>query len=180
MPDHSSDSFFSEDGDELTFAPEDTDDGIFTEDAVVVQPQPQSWKVLVVDDEEEVHNVTQLALLDFSFEDKNLTLLNAYSGQEARQLLENHPDISLIFLDVVMETEDAGLRLVEYIRNQLENHQIRIILYTGLPDQALEHDIIVDYDINDYKVKSQITPSRLFTTVISALRSYRDILAVEE
>lgn len=179
MPDHSPDSFFSEDDDELTFAPEDTA-GIITEDAVVVRQQPRSWKVLVVDDEQEVHNVTQLALLDFSFEDKNLALLNAYSGQEARQLLENHPDIALILLDVVMETDDAGLAVAKHIREELKNHLVRIVLRTGQPGQAPERTVILDYDINDYKTKTELTSAKLFITVVTALRAFGHLSTIDQ
>ena len=89
------------------------------------------WKVLVVDDEEEVHAVTKLVLADFSYENKGLLFLHAYSGKEARALIAEHPDTAIIFLDVVMEKNDAGLEVVRYIREELKNSFVRIILRTG-------------------------------------------------
>ena len=139
-----------------------------------------SWKILVVDDEPEVHAVTKLALSDFSLNGKTLEFISAHSGEEARKCFREHDDIAVVLLDVVMETDDAGLRVAEYIRNELDNHFTRIILRTGQPGQAPEKDVIINYDINDYKSKTELTAQKLFTVIIAALRSYRDIIVIEE
>ncbi len=157
--------------DELLFA-DDTD-----EDAVQYQG---TWKILIVDDEPEIHAVTKLALSDFEFQNKNLEFLSAYNGAQAREILLSEPDIAVVLLDVVMETDDAGLRIADFIRNEANNHFIRIILRTGQPGQAPERDVIINYDINDYKSKTELTAQKLFTVVIAALRSYRDIVAIDE
>ncbi|MDX1572041.1 MAG: DUF3369 domain-containing protein, partial [Xanthomonadales bacterium] len=143
------------------------------------QPSLSQWKVMIVDDEESVHQVTELVLSDFTFEDRPLEFLHAYSGEEARELFGEHPDIALVLLDVVMESDRAGLELVDVIRNDLGNQQVRIILRTGQPGQAPEEEVIVRYDINGYKEKTELTAQKLFTTVYSALRSYRDITIIE-
>ena len=139
----------------------------------------ESWKVMVVDDEEEVHAVTKLVLEGFRYEGRGLQFLHAYSGAEARTLIAAHPDTAVIFLDVVMETNDAGLEVVRHIRHGLANPFVRIILRTGQPGQAPEEKVIVDYDINDYKEKTELTAQKLFTTMVASLRSYRDILTIE-
>ena len=138
-----------------------------------------TWKVLVVDDEEEVHAVTKLVLADFSYKNKGLLFLHAYSGKEARALIAEHPDTAIIFLDVVMEKNDAGLEVVRYIREELKNSFVRIILRTGQPGQAPAEKVIIEYDINDYKEKTELTAQKLFTTMVASLRSYRDILTIE-
>lgn len=137
------------------------------------------WKVLIVDDEEDIHHITQMALKRFTLDDKKLTFLNAHSANEAKEILSNEKDIALIFLDVVMETDDAGLKLAKWIRQDLGNKFSRIVLRTGQPGQAPEEQVIVDYDINDYKEKTELDRKKLFTTVYSALRAYRDIIEVE-
>ena len=139
-----------------------------------------SWKVLIVDDEPEVHAVTKLALNDFSLNGKTLEFISAYSGEEAKAIFNTHSDIAVVLLDVVMETDDAGLKVAEYVRNELDNHFTRIILRTGQPGQAPEKDVIINYDINDYKSKTELTAQKLFTVIIAALRSYRDIIVIEE
>ena len=139
-----------------------------------------SWKILIVDDEPEVHAVTKLALSDFKFMGKGLEFVSAYSGIEAKQAFEHHHDIAVVLLDVVMEQDDSGLLVAEYIRDELHNHFCRIILRTGQPGQAPEKDVIINYDINDYKSKTELTAQKLFTVVISALRSYNDIIVIEE
>jgi hypothetical protein len=75
-----------------------------------------------------------------------------------------------------MESDDEGLRLVDYIRDELGNRQIRIILRTGHPGYAPETEVIVRYDINDYLSKAELSASRLITSVVVALRAYRDVL----
>ena len=143
---------------------------------------PDPWLVLVVDDDRSVHEVTSLALEGFTFEGRSLHVLNAYSGAEARTQIQNHPDLALILLDVVMESTTAGLELVDYVRNQLGNHSVRIVLRTGQPGQVPERRVIVTYDISDFKTKVELTAGKLFTSVVSSLRTYRHIheLAVHQ
>lgn len=158
-----------------------SDEIMFMEDAEEEELEDHGcWKVLIVDDEPEVHAVTKLALSDFSFQDRHLEFISAYSGAEAKKMFVKHQDIAVVLLDVVMETDDAGLQVAEYIRNDVHNHFTRIILRTGQPGQAPEREVIINYDINDYKSKTELTAQKLFSVVIAALRSYRDIMVIEE
>jgi diguanylate cyclase (GGDEF)-like protein len=138
------------------------------------------WRVLIVDDDLEVHTVTRLILAKTVFKQRKIELLSAYSAAEAKQMLQTEPNIAVILLDVVMETEDAGLLLVRSIRQDLGNHAVRIILRTGQPGQTPEEQVIIDYDINDYKSKSELTSQKLFTTVIASLRAYETIISLEK
>lgn len=137
------------------------------------------WKVLIVDDDEEVHSITTLVLRNFTYDGRKLNFLHAYSAAEAKQLIELHPDTAVILLDVVMESKDAGLALVEFVRKVQNNPFVRIILRTGQPGQAPEESVIVEYDINDYKEKTELSSQKLFTVMVSSLRTYRDILVIE-
>ncbi len=137
------------------------------------------WRVLIVDDEPEVHNVTKLVLGSFRFENRPLQFLHAHSGREARELIAAHPDVSVMLLDVVMETEQAGLDVVRYVRETLGNSFVRIVLRTGQPGQAPEHDVIANYDINDYKEKTELTAQKLSTMMYATLRAHRDIMTIE-
>lgn len=153
---------------------------LFADEPTKQQELPQEcWKILIVDDEPEVHAVTKLALSDFSFLGRGLEFHSAYSGEEARELAIQHPDAAIILLDVVMESDDAGLHVAKFIREDLGNRFTRIILRTGQPGQAPERTVIVNYDINDYKSKTELTAQKLFTAVMSSLRSYRDIISIE-
>ncbi|PSB00634.1 diguanylate cyclase domain-containing protein [Merismopedia glauca] len=137
------------------------------------------WKILIVDDESDVHRATQIALRNLAFEGKAIVFFSAYSAHECKQIItEVHPDIAVVLLDVVMETNDAGLQVVKYIREELKNQQTRIILRTGHPGEAPEESVILDYDINDYKLKVELTRQRMLVAVITALRSYRDLLTI--
>jgi len=130
------------------------------------------WKVIIADDQEEIHTVTKLVLDEFSFEGKKLKFLNAYSGQETKQLVRENDDIAFILLDVVMETDEAGLEVVRYIREELKNNIVQIVLNTGQPGQAPEHEVITKYAINDYKSKTEFNAKKLITSLTSSLRAY--------
>lgn len=138
------------------------------------------WKVLIVDDEEDIHTITKMALKRFTMDDRGIQFLHAYSGEEGKKVLTDESDIALVFLDVVMETDDAGLLLAKTLREELGNSFTRIVLRTGQPGQAPEEKVIVDYDINDYKEKTELNRTKLFTTVFTALRAYRDIIKIEQ
>jgi signal transduction histidine kinase len=138
------------------------------------------WKIAVIDDDPAVHEGTRFALSDFVLNGQRLEILSASSAAEGRDLMRRHPDIAAVLLDVIMETDDAGLDLVDYIRNTLKNEAVRIILRTGQPGQAPERRIIVDYDINDYKAKTELTADKLFTTLTAAIRSYQQLQRMVE
>ncbi|MBT9288062.1 ATP-binding response regulator [Prosthecodimorpha staleyi] len=138
------------------------------------------WKIAVIDDEPAVHDGTRFALYDYSLNGQGIEILTANSAEEGRRLIDRHPDLAVILLDVVMETDSAGLDLVEYIRNVARNDMVRIILRTGQPGQAPERRVIVDYDINDYKAKTELTADKLFTALTAALRSYQQLQRMEE
>lgn len=149
------------------------------EGASVIPAVRRPWNVLIVDDEREVHAVTMLALDDFRLCGRPLRFLHAYSAREAREILTAQTDIALVLLDVVMETDDAGLELVEHVRNALHNRFTRIILRTGQPGQAPELEVIRRYDINGYTHKTELTRERLHTAVYTSLTTYRDLVALE-
>lgn len=157
------------------------DDVIFQDDEVFNETakQEETWEILIIDDEEDVHQLTHFVLDDYSYQGKKLKFVSAYSAEEAKLVFTQHPNVAVIFLDVVMETNDAGLKLVQYIRERLKNHLVRIILRTGQPGYAPEKQVIVKYDINDYKNKTELTDQKLFTVMTSSLRSYSDIKTIE-
>jgi len=150
------------------------------EDEILAFGSNETWQVLIVDDDPEIHSVTQLALSDLVVLGRRLEYLHAYSGKDACQLIEKNDDIVLVLLDVVMETDDAGLNVVKYIRETLQRKDIRIVLRTGQPGYAPEESVIKEYDINDYKTKTELTRRKLVTTVFAAIRSFQQIATVNE
>src|SRR3954465_11017202 len=138
------------------------------------------WMVAVIDDDPAVHEGTRFALYDYTLNGQSLETRSAYSAAEGRELLRANPNVAVILLDVVMETDDAGLGLVDYIRTELKNETVRIILRTGQPGQAPERQVIVDYDINDYKAKTELTADKLFTALTAALRSHQQLQRMVE
>ncbi|HTD04898.1 DUF3369 domain-containing protein, partial [Undibacterium sp.] len=145
--------------------------------SATARPQP-TWRIMIIDDDPDVHSATTFALGSLEIQHRALSFLHAYSAAEARDILRQESDIAIILLDVVMEQEDAGLQLVSHIRKTLGLADVRIILRTGQPGYAPEIDAIRDYDINDYKTKSELTRTKLYTAVTSAIRSYEQICAI--
>lgn len=159
-----------------------SDEFVFCDDVAVeinVNVLPP-WIVLIVDDEPTIHESTRMAMSSLEFDGRQLQFINCYSGAEARVVLNERSDIAVILLDVVMESELAGLDLVRYIRETLCNRLVRIVLRTGQPGQAPEEHVIKTYDINDYRAKTELTRSKLFTVFYASLRSYRDLMRLEQ
>lgn len=141
--------------------------------------QDKHFKILIVDDDEEVHHITKMVLDGFEFEGSGIELFHAYSYDNTVAVFNEHADIAVVLLDVVMEEDNTGLKLVKYIREDIKNKLVRIILRTGQPGKAPEEKVIIDYDINDYKSKTELTVQRLYTSLYAALRSYRDLYTIE-
>jgi response regulator RpfG family c-di-GMP phosphodiesterase len=144
-----------------------------TEDALT------PWKILVVDDEVEIHRVTGMALSSFTVLGRPLKLYDAYTGRESIEIMRREPDIALVLMDVVMETEHAGLDAVQTIRNELGNRFVRIVLRTGQPGQAPELEVVRRFDINDYKEKTELTTTKLYTVLQTGLSLYRELVAMD-
>jgi len=138
------------------------------------------WNILIVDDEPSIHEVTALVLEGKRIENKKLNLVSAYDAKQAKEILTNSGlSFAAAFIDVVMEEEHSGLELVKWIRTELNNKSIRLVLRTGQAGVAPEETVIRDYDINDYKTKTELTASKLVTTTYNAIRGYRDISIIE-
>lgn len=144
---------------------------------VLLEHEP--WYVLVVDDDKEVHTMTSFVMKNWSFENRAIELISAFSSAEAKQILRENNKFSLVLLDVVMEDDNSGLQLVRFIREELNNQFIRIILRTGQPGMAPVRKIINDYEINDYKEKNELTADKLFLAVTASLRSYNHLTTIE-
>ena len=138
-----------------------------------------TWKMLIVDDEPDVHEITRIALKGVSFDGKKIELVSAYSAKQAREILRDHQNFSAAMIDVVMETEEAGLDLVRFIREDLSLSHIRLIVRTGQPGKAPEKYVIDNFDIDDYKEKTDLTSLKMYTMFRSAIKSYRDIVTID-
>lgn len=161
----------------------DNQDLLFFKDDNSINPARsvnKPWKVIIADDEEEVHIMTKMVMRKFQFQDRPMELLTAYSGEQTKELMQAHDDVAIVLLDVVMEHENSGLEVVKFIREELKNPFVRIILRTGQPGQAPQDDVIRNYDINDYKSKTELTVQKLYTAIIASLRSYTDMQLIDK
>lgn len=158
-------------------------DNLFADDdGEIALPKEQTaitWKVLVVDDEPSVEIITKQSLRWSKFDGFGISIISARSGLEARALVDEHPDIAVILLDVVMETQTAGLDFLIWLRKAGKLPLARVLLRTGQAGQASEAEVVQENDIHDYLHKTEITATRMRTSVLGALRSYKDLKTIE-
>lgn len=136
------------------------------------------YKILIADDEEEIHKMTKLVLKGFELGEARLQFYDTYSGKETMEFLKRNNDIAIVLLDVVMEDDESGLKVVKYLREVLKNNVTRVILRTGQPGKAPENRVIVEYEIDDYKSKTELTVQKLFSTMYVCLRAHKNIKAL--
>lgn len=147
----------------------------FAQDSSSKPYEDEAWKLFIVDDDKDIHEITKLALKDLKFKDKPISFVSAYSASEAISYLKESPLFAIVLLDIGMETNDAGLDVATFIRKQLKDDLTRIIIRTGQPGDVPEQEIIDNYDINDYKSKTELTVEKLFTSIRTAIAQYDQI-----
>lgn len=135
------------------------------------------WVVLVVDDEPGVHEVSALVLAELALDGRRVELLHAQTAAQAAQILAQRDDVAVVLLDVVMETETAGLDLVERIRRESRSPRARIVIRTGQAGRLSEYEVLRQHDVNEYCQKTDLTDRLLNRVCLLALRNYRDIVA---
>ena len=141
-----------------------------SQDSVEMAP----WNVLIVDDDEDVLLVTQLAFSGLEVLGRPIHLIHAHSFQSAQEILSTQ-DCAVVITDAIMETEDAGLRLIDWVSHQQVFFATRLVLRTGQPGRFQENVILRDYKIHDYWPKTELTASRMRTILMGLIRSYQDI-----
>lgn len=136
------------------------------------------WPVLVVDDDPDMLAVSKLAMRGFEVNGLPVTIHTAASKAEAIRLLTTtlsgslFPFVSVALIDVVMETDHAGLELCQYIRETLNNRMTQIYIRTGQPGVAPEREVIDRYDINGYFTKVEATEDKLYSIVKAGVREF--------
>jgi CheY-like chemotaxis protein len=136
------------------------------------------WPVLLVDDDPDVLAVSKLAMRSFEIDGVPIKLFTATSKAEAVKLLSGSlggtvlPYLSVAFIDVVMETDQAGLDLCRYIRETQRNRLTQIYIRTGQPGMAPERDVIDRYDINGCFTKVEATEDKLYSLVKAGIRQF--------
>ncbi len=135
------------------------------------------WEILLVDDEPDVLSISKLAMQNFEVYGLPLKIHTAESKAQALEFLNGRPDryfsyIAVAFIDVVMESDSAGLELCQEIREGMHNHQSQLFIRTGQPGIAPERAVIDRYDINGYFTKAEATEDKLYSLVKSGVRQF--------
>lgn len=140
---------------------------------------PDKLRVLIVDDEPDIHAVTRLSLRGLKYAGRSVEFTTALTGAEAVAALREFPDTAVMLLDVVMESESAGLDACRTVREELGNRFVRILLRTGQPGVAPERKTIDEYDIDGYLPKAELSSNRLYASVRTALKAFHELLELE-
>jgi CheY-like chemotaxis protein len=139
----------------------------------------REWPVLLVDDDPDVLAVSQLAMKHVEVDGVPIRLHTAASQAEAIQLLDGQlggtvaPHVAVAFVDVVMESDHAGLELCQYIRETRNDRLMQIYIRTGQPGTAPERSVIDRYDINGYFSKVELTEDKLYSLLKAGVRQFR-------
>jgi CheY-like chemotaxis protein len=149
------------------------------EDEQLITYDDTCWKVLVIDDDENIHRSTRLALDKFLFDGKPLLINSTYSASEAKEWLNHNQNVALVIVDSTLETVFAGFDIIRHIRETMGNRLIRIIFRTDHTGDLPEQKVVLDQEIDGFLTKDDITSQRLTVMVTTILRSYRDLLIPE-
>lgn len=156
------------DPDRIVFRPEDN----------ASLPRLKPWRILTIDDDIDFQASLQHTLKGANILDRPVELHLANGRQSAAHLLARDRDFAVILVDVVMETDDAGLRLIKGIREMLGMVEPRIILLTGQPGFAPIEDVMRDYDLSDYCLKSDLAKRGLKNILTGAIRAYHQLATI--
>lgn len=128
------------------------------------------WPILVVDDDKEIFEVTQLALNDFCFNNLSLELEYADSAEQAIDMASK-TEYAVLLIDMIMEEENSGMKVVEHIRENQDNRHSRLIIRSGQPGRMNVEECYAA-DINEFAHKTELTTDKLKTLLLRHLRDY--------
>ncbi len=120
-------------------------------------------RVLVVDDEERLRKLVRDFLIKEDYE-----VLEAYDGQEALEVFEEHPDIALILLDVMMPRLN-GFDTLKEIRKRSD---VPVIMLTA---KSEEEDELNGFALGvDEYISKPFSPKVLVARVNAVLRRTKE------
>ncbi len=102
--------------------------------------RPVTETILVVEDDVRVRASTTDLLRELGY-----TVINAGSGQEALQKLDENPGVTLIFTDIVMPAMN-GRKLAE--EAVARKPGLKVIFTTGFTRNAVVHNGVLDHDVH--------------------------------
>lgn len=141
--------------------------------------RPPAWRVLVIDDDPEVHDCIRGALGSLKLFDRPLELLHCAHGESARTLLLGEHNLAVAIVDLVSQDASGGLALVDFIRNTAGLRNTRVVLRTGPPHGTPDLDTLLRYDISDCRTQSELTPDRWGAIAAKNLQDYQRQCAFE-
>ena len=139
----------------------------------------KEYKILIVNHKTHIHNSLNIILNQIARSSLNLKIMNAYSFNEAKKILDNNKDIALGIIDEDMKALDKGMNLIQYIREEIDEKSLRIIM-TGEHFDFIDIDFMIHYDINDIKQKKQLSFESMIGAVGTALVEFEQLIFSED
>ena len=139
-----------------------------------------NWKVLLADDDPIFHKIGHAKLDGVEFDGHQIETFNSDDYKSSCLFLQENPDTALVVLDIHMDEASTGFKIIDFVRNDLNNSELRILLYTGDSNIESEESMLDSYAVSGYLSKTDPAPEQLLTKVKLALRSYSDIRKVKK
>ena len=136
-------------------------DLLFSNDTDDVSSEPNAsnlvWRVLIVDDEEAIHQVTKLVISNIKIEGRNLEIVSAYSAEQAKEIIAQQAPFAMAFVDVVMETDDAGLDVLgDYCGSAIDQDAALKSLISGIVPTGFRYPEESDDAFNDLELNFSV------------------------
>ena len=130
-------------------------------------------RVLIVDDDDGILQISRMSLKRVRFRGRRLDILLASSGGLAVSTLSEQTGVGVMLIDGEMETNTAGLDTCRAIREELGNEDLRILLRTGKVDMdAKEREAARKWDLQGHLPKGDTSKDDLVDAVLGALEAY--------
>ncbi|ODN30332.1 HD domain-containing phosphohydrolase [Fervidobacterium thailandense] len=137
------------------------------------------FSIMVVDDSKTVRAEIRSILSKVQFEGEKLEIHEAEGFEDFKTRYE--PDkYALVLTDLVMEEEQSGIRVVNYIRHELGDAKTRIVLMTANPEKVPLELLENDCDVNYFLEKKTLSELSLKICVIAMLKAYKNVIAFEK
>lgn len=85
-----------------------------------------------------------------------------------------------MLVDVIMETETAGLDLIRWVRQQPALAATRVVVRTGESGSSTPKVVLQDFEISDYWPKTAVLASRMQMQMAGLVRSYDELARLDK
>ncbi len=135
--------------------------------------------ILLLESDQGIYQIWQEQMSAFTFQGKSVRWEWVETPKQAKVKLKKENHFCAIGLAIDTAKPKTSLDMIRWIKEELGNPALRVIVYGDCEDIALETSLFLDYGIHEYCRKSDLTSVKLTTLVIKALQSYQEVQNLE-